>query len=167
LHQIQYEEMVQSPEAVMKGICAFLQIPFDPRMASLEGADRSAIYEGPQHEGVKNGKKIGLDGKKPKSALSPEWSGKIARYIAYWKKESAGSWPKYPQSAGDAEPARLLERTGDEVYFRILRALDRFTAFVYCYAPIAVLRRYRSAKSRPRAVTKPENTVLSEAPNRN
>src|SRR5579864_2070632 len=53
LHQIQYEEMIQSPDLVMQGICWFLQIPFESRMASLEGADRSAIYEAPQHAGVK------------------------------------------------------------------------------------------------------------------
>jgi hypothetical protein len=165
LHQIQYEEMVQSPDAVMQGICAFLQIPFDPRMASLAGADRSAIYEAPQHAGVKS-EKIGLD-EKPKPALSPELSEKIARYVAYWKKESAGSWPKYPPSAGETKPADVLERAGDEVYFRALRALDRFTAFVYCHAPIALLRRYRSAKAQPVAVTAAESAALSQAPNRN
>ena len=165
LHQIHYEEMVQSPETVMRGICAFLQIPFDPRMASLEGADRSAIYEAPQHAGVKS-EKIRLNGK-PTSALSPELSGKIARYVAYWKKESAGSWPRYPQNAGDAKPAGLLERAADEAYFRALRALDRFTAFVYCHAPIPVLRRYRGAKAGPRALTTPDGAVLSEARNQN
>jgi hypothetical protein len=165
LHQIQYEEMVQSPETVMQGICWFLDIPFDPRMASLAGADRSAIYEAPQHAGVKS-EKIGVEGK-PKAALSPELSAKIARYVAYWKKESTGSWPKYPQSAGEAAPASFFERAGDEIYFRALRALDRFTAFVYCYAPIAVLRRYRGAKAQPPAVTAAETAALSQAPNQN
>jgi Sulfotransferase family len=164
LHQIQYEEMVQSPETVMQGICWFLQIPFDPRMASLEGADRSAIYEAPQHAGVKS-EKIGV--KPARNTSLPEGLGeKIARYVAYWKKESAGSWPMYPASAGDAEPATFVERARDEAYFRALRALDHFTAFVYCYVPIVVLRRYRSAKSQRSAAAAPE-TVLSQAPNQN
>ena len=164
LHQIQYEEMVQSPETVMQGICWFLQIPFDPRMASLEGADRSAIYEAPQHAGVK-GEKIGV--KPTRNTALPEGLGeKIARYVAYWKKESAGSWPMYPAGAGDAEPATFVERARDEAYFRALRALDHFTAFVYCYAPIAVLRRYRGAKSQRSAAAAPE-TILSQAPNQN
>jgi hypothetical protein len=161
LHQIQYEEMVQSPDEVMEGICAFLQIPFDPRMASLAGADRSAIYEAPQHAGVKS-EKIGMNDLR-NAVLPSELSAKIARYVAYWKKESAGSWPKYPQSAGDARTASFLERAGDEVYFRALRALDHFTAFVYCYAPIALLRRYRSAKSQPRDMTAKESAPLSQA----
>lgn len=164
LHQIQYEEMVQAPGTVMRGICAFLQIPFDPRMASLVGADRSAIYEAPQHAGVKS-EKIGLDDAR-NVVLTPKLDAKIARYVAYWKKKTAGSWPIYPPSTGDAKPARFLERARDEVCFRVLRLLDRFTAFVYCYAPIALLRRYRSAKRQPHAVSTPES-ILSPASNRN
>ena len=165
LHQVQYEEMVRTPDAVMQGICAFLQIPFDPRMASLAGADRSAIYEAPQHAGVKS-EEIGLKGKR-NVILPTGLSEKVARYVAYWKRESAGSWPMYPQSAGGTQPARLLERAADEVYFRVLRAFDRFTAFVYCYAPIDVLRRYRGAKSQAHAVSAPQTPALSQAPDRN
>lgn len=71
----------------------------------------------------------------------------------------------YPTSAPDLPPAGFLERASDEIYFRALRALDRFTAFVYCYAPIAVLRRYRGAKNQ-RATPAPE-AVLSQARNQN
>ena len=162
LHQIQYEEMVQAPGAVMQGICAFLQIPFDPRMASLAGADRSAIYEAPQHAGVKS-EKIGLHEAR-NLVLSPKLDAKIARYVAYWKKETAGSWPIYPQNTGDAEPAGFLERARDEVGFRVWRGLDRFTAFVYCHAPIALLRRYRGAKRQPHTVSTPDRTASIAGP---
>jgi hypothetical protein len=165
VHQIQYEEMVQSPELVMQGICWFLEIPFEPRMASLEGADRSAIYEAPQHAGVKGGK-IGVKALR-QEVLPAELSGKIARYVAYWKKESGGVWPMCPANAGDAAPVGIFERTADRIYYRALRALDRFTAFVYCYAPISVLRRYRGAKSQRIAATAPEAATLAEFPNRN
>ncbi len=163
LHQIHYEEMVQSPELVMQGLSWFLQIPFDPRMASLDGADRSAIYEAPQHDGVKS-EKIGV---KPKddTMLPAELRSKIARYIAFWKKQSNGVWPLYPVTAGVAQPPGLLERLQDEVYFQGLRAFDRFTAFVYCYAPIAILRRYRGAKTRP-GISAGETPALSQAAHR-
>lgn len=162
LHQIHYEEMIQSPDLVMQGICWFLQIPFDPRMASLDGADRSAIYDAPQHSAVKS-EKIGI---KPKSdaALPEELRAKIARYIAFWKKQSDGAWPLYSTTAGDTEPAGIWERAQDEIYFQGLRAFDRFTALVYCYAPIAVLRRYRGAKSQP-SVSTGETPALSQAAN--
>ena len=145
LHQIHYEEMVQSPETVMQGICWFLQIPFDSRMASPAGADRSAIYNAPQHAGVKS-EKIGSNAK-GNAALPGGLSEKIARYVAYWKKESQGSWPVYPASSEGLKPAGIAERIKDEAYFQSLRAFDRFTAFVYCYAPISLLRRYRGAKN--------------------
>jgi hypothetical protein len=164
LHQIQYEEMIQSPETVMQGICWFLEIPFEAKMASLDGADRSAIYEAPQHEGVKS-EKIAV--KSPRTEVLPaELGEKIARYVAYWKKESGGTWPTWPAAVGGTAPVGFVERARDEIYFRALRSFDHFTAFIYCYAPIAVLRRYRGAKSQPGAVPAAE-PALSQAPNRN
>lgn len=164
LHQIQYEEMVQSPELVMQGICWFLEIPFEPRTASLQGADRSAIYEAPQHAGVMS-EKIGVKAPR-KEVLPAELSAKIKRYVAYWKKESGGDWPMYPV-AGEGTPAGLVERTGDGIYYQALRALDHFTAFVYCYAPIGVLRKYRGAKNQRIATAAPEGPALAEVQNRN
>lgn len=163
LHQIQYEEMVQSPAMVMQGICWFLQIPFDERMESLDGADRSAIYEAPQHAGVKS-EKIGLrEARKP--ALPADLSQKISRYVAYWKRESRGVWPAYPAGAGPSEPANLIERGGDELYYRVLRMLDHFTAFVYCHAPISVLRRYRGARDQQHAASSTQVSPVSQASN--
>jgi hypothetical protein len=145
LHQIQYEEMIQSPESVMQGVCSFLQIPFDPVMTTLEGADRSAIYEAPQHAGVKSGR-IRLE--RPREEVLPaNLRAKIARYIILWNRESGGVWPIYPRLPEAATPPSLLERVRDEAYFRILRAFDHFTAWVYCYAPITWLRSYRASKA--------------------
>jgi Sulfotransferase family len=149
LHQIQYEEMIQEPERVLSGICNFLQIPFDPQMASLEGADRSAIYEADHHAGVKSKT---IESKKAREEVLPlAFKNKIDRYVSYWQREYAGTWPLYPRvPAGEQAHPGLLERTRDEVRFRALRAFDRFTALVYCRAPISLLRRYRSAKSKDR-----------------
>lgn len=161
LHQIQYEQMIQSPESVMQGICRFLQIPFDPCMATLAGADRSAIYEAPQHAGV-NSSKIGIE--KPREEVLPaDLRTRIARYIALWRKESGGAWPMYPQSPEPAIPAGLLQRLRDESYFRILRAFDRFTARVYCYAPISWLRSYRGSKAQLPSPQKTKPTAESQA----
>lgn len=165
LHQIQYEEMIASPETVMKGICSFLEIPYDPNMTSLENADRSAIYEAPQHDGVKSAK-IGRQGKR-EEVLSPELKGKIKRYIALWKQESNGAWPRFPEQSNDTKPD-AIEQVQDEIYFRALRSFDRFTAWVYCHAPIEILRSYRGAKTEPAAEPLPaKNAALSEVSTRN
>lgn len=161
LHQIQYEEMIKDPERVLSGICDFLQVPFDPQMASLEGADRSAIYNADHHAGVKSetiGPKKGRE-----EVLPPAFKGKIDRYVSYWQRQYAGSWPLYPKMpAGNSLQPGRLERVRDEVWFRALRAFDRFTALVYCYAPISLLRRYRSAKSADRPEAAKEASALPE-----
>lgn len=165
LHQIQYEEMIVSPEAVMKGICSFLEIPYDPRMTSLENADRSAIYEAPQHAGVKSAK---IGRKEPREeVLSPELKSKIERYIALWKQESSGAWPRFPEQFNDVRPG-AFEQIKDELYFRALRSFDRFTAWVYCHVPIRILRSYRGAKAEPGVEPRPrESAALSEVSTRN
>ncbi len=150
LHQVQYEEMIKEPERTLTGICSFLQIPFDPQMASLDGANRSAIYEADHHAGVKS-KTIGPKGER-EEVLAPEFKSKIDRYVRYWQRQYGGEWPLYPklQEGTTAQPS-LMERGWDELLFRGLRAFDGFTSLVYCYAPIALLRRYRAAKAKPAA----------------
>jgi len=163
LHQIQYEEMIQKPEVVLGGICKFLDIRFDQRMTQLDGADRSAIYNAAHHSGVKSDK-IGLD-KKRKEVLSPALKRKIESYVAYWKEEYGSTWPMYPQSAnsGVGQPG-MLRRSMDKALFRGLREFDKFTSYVYCYAPIGLLRGYRSMKARSRATVeaKPEHSGFKE-----
>lgn len=147
LHQLQYEEMIKEPERVLAGICSFLQISFDPQMASLEGADRSAIYDADHHVGVRS-QTVGRKTKKEWDDVLPlPLKNKIDRYVSYWQQEYGGSWPLYPKlPAGAGAQPNLLERSWDEILFRCLRAFDRFTSLAYCYAPISLLRRYRSAK---------------------
>ncbi len=162
LHEIQYEEMIEEPERILSGICSFLRIPFDPQMASLDGADRSAIYEADHHAGVKS-KTIGP--KKGRDEVLPlPFKNKIDRYVSYWQQQYSGNWPLYPKMPDGRQPQPgLIERARDEFEFRFWRAFDRFTALVYCYAPISILRRYRLAKSNQKspAVAK-ESSALPE-----
>ncbi len=147
VHQIQYEEMVRDAVKVMTGVCEFLRIPFDPKMCSLEGSDRSAIYEGSHHELVKK-EKIQSSAKR-EEVLPPRLKRKIDRYIGFWKKRYAGDWPRYPESQSSVSGyPSAVERALDNAQFRGLRILDGFTAFVYCYAPISWLNKYRSFKNR-------------------
>lgn len=147
VHAVQYEDLVANPSAVMQGVCRFIGVDFDPRMASLKDANRSAIYEASHHEKV-NGEKIRAE-KKKSEVLSAGVRRKVARYIAYWKKESGGNWPRFPDKA-EAQPGALFagERFLDRFFYRSLRAFDQVVAIAYCYLPIELLRRYRASKSR-------------------
>ena len=162
VHEIQYEEMIQDPARVMTGVCEFLQIPFDPRMTSLQGVDSSPIYEGSHHSQVKGGEI--LRARDAREVLSGRVKRKIDRYVRYWRDQSGGAWPLYPTSpTNTSEYPNLLARFCDEMLFRGLRALDRFTAFVYCHAPFSLLQRYRSFKNRRFADAGQKGVIRTEA----
>jgi hypothetical protein len=137
----------------MQGVCSFLDIEFDRRMVSLKDADRSAIYDGGHHEMV-NSEKI-VAGKKKPEVLPEDIRHKVACYIAYWKRESGGSWPLYPlatetQSTGvlSTRVMFFFEYLVDRLVYRGLRMFDQFVALVYSYLPLGLLRRYRASKGR-------------------
>lgn len=147
LHQIHYEELIQDPTRVMKGICEFLGVEFEPRMASLQGSDRSAIYQGAHHERVKG--EVIVNSRPGEDVLPPPVRNKIERYIAHWRQRYGDSWPRYPKAANSVSGhLGTMERCGDELLFRALRAVDHFTQLVYCYAPFSALERHRAAKNR-------------------
>ena len=147
VHQVNYEDLIHQTPEVMRGICEFLGIPFEARMTSLEGADRSAIYEGEHHEGVKSEKIVG---KKPRPEVLPAaLKQKIQRYTCYWRKQYANAWPPAPSDLQEEQVPMpgVLERVKDGVLFRAYRALDAAVVLVYCFAPIALLRKYRIVKA--------------------
>ncbi len=160
VHQLQYEELVAEPVAHMEAICQFLRVPFDPRMATLQGADRSAIFSHEHHKQVK-GEKIVAAATRPE-VLSPPLKSKIERYIAYWKEQYGGQWPAYPQVPESFVKPTFLERTWDQAAFKLLQAWDRTVAVAYCFLPIALLRGYRALK-RPKhaASAKKEGAMQS------
>jgi hypothetical protein len=147
VHQISYEDLIHEPENVMRGICEFLDVPFESRMTTLEGADRSAIYEGDHHEGVKSGKIVEKN-QRPE-VLPAALREKIQRYGCFWRKQYENTWPPAPAAPSD-EQLRMpgaLERTKDRLIFRAYRALDAAVVLVYCFAPIGLLRKYRAVKA--------------------
>ncbi len=150
VYPVQYEDLVHDPAAVMQGVCSFLDIEFERRMVSLRGADRSAIYDGGHHQLV-NSEKIVAAKKKPE-VLPEDIRRKVANYIALWKKESDGSWPRYPETSS-ANPGILFffERLAEGVFYRSLRSFDELVALMYCYLPLMTLRKYRASKRRAAA----------------
>src|SRR3979411_2033915 len=101
-------------------------------MTSLEGADRSAIYEGEHHEGVKSEKIAGKKGRP--EVLPSSLKAKIQSYTSFWRMQYGEAWPADSADLQD-EPAKLpgtLERVKDRLLFRALRALDAAVVYIYC-----------------------------------
>lgn len=60
-HWVRYEDLVESPEQVMRGVCDFLEIPFDPRVLVPYDGKRERMLGGlgdpniMQHQGIEAG----------------------------------------------------------------------------------------------------------------
>ncbi|HLK34719.1 MAG TPA: sulfotransferase [Terriglobales bacterium] len=148
LHQLHYEEMVRFPQAEMTAICDFLQIPFDSRMLSLEGADISAVYPDEHHALLRTG--TIMPSGPTAEILSPATKAKIDRYVGKWKKETQQFWPRYPLMAPACRPHLSAgEALLDRCFYRILRSYDRAKLWLYAFLPLPLLRRYRQVRHRP------------------
>lgn len=147
VHQIQYETLVRDPAGVMADVCKFLDIPFVPSIASLEGADRSAIYDGAHHALVRSERIV--SSLERAEVLPGDIKGKIERYISLWREESGGKWPvlSSPQKGDSGKPS-LRERLFDRAWYRWIRTYDSIAVLTNCFAPYWFLRRYRSYKKR-------------------
>jgi exopolysaccharide biosynthesis WecB/TagA/CpsF family protein len=146
LHQIHYRDLVNDPTNTMRGICEFLEIPFTPAVTVLEGADRSAVFEG-AHHALARGNSI-VARREPKGVLPPVLLEKIRRYKALWKAES-GDWLlcKHFHDVGETKPS-TWERVTDQLSFRALRLIDLAPRLLYSILPTWVWRGYRSIKYR-------------------
>lgn len=157
IYQVQYDELVRDPATTLNAICEFVGIPFDPKMATLEGADRSAIYNGEHHSGVKSSSIVAK--RERPEVLSPELKSKVERYVVYWRKESGGTWPLNAAVSRGTQAASLAERTSDAIRHRILRTADLIVPFAYSAVPTPLWKKYREMKSRHQQIaTKPSES---------
>ena len=146
IHQLQYDDLVNDPNGSLTAICDFLDIPFDPKMNTLEGADRSAIYNGDHHSMVKS-TTIVSNRERPE-VLSPEFKAKVERYVAYWRKQYNGQWPVNAVVTEGTKPASTPERLRDSIRLNLLRAADSVVPFAYTMVPTPLWQKYRQVKSR-------------------
>jgi hypothetical protein len=162
VHAVQYETLVNDPTEVMVGVCRFLNLDFHPRMASLRDADRSAIYDAAHHEMVKS-EQIAPTKQKAES-LPAGVQKKIERYLTSWHNQYSGKWPAVPESTG-SRPSRwfVLEKFLDGMLYRVFRAADWGIVFIYCFAPLWLLRKYRALRGRSETVTMNQESLVGAA----
>src|SRR5581483_12326229 len=146
IYQLQYDDLVRDTAGTLNALCNFIGIPFDSRMTSLEGADRSAIYNGEHHAGVKSSSIMGK--RERPEVLSPELKAKVERYAVYWRKESQGAFPVHAVISENAKAASWAERTRDAIRHRILRTKDLIVPWGYAAVPVPLWQKYRQMKGR-------------------
>jgi Sulfotransferase family len=142
VHEIQYQDLVRDPTEEMMKICRFLGISFDGKMGSLHGADRSAVPPVGHNDLVK-GENIVSSRQQPE-ALPINLKRKIERYEVFWR-EKYDDWPIFhPSQQMNVRKPRLMERVYDQLFYRLLRGWDLAVVFIYCFAPIGLLKAYRA-----------------------
>jgi LPS sulfotransferase NodH len=160
IHQVQYDDLVGDPAGALTAICDFIGVRFDPRMASLEGADRSAVYNGAHHSMVKSSSIVGK--RERPEVLSPELKNKVERYVVFWRKQSGGTWPVKAAVTAGTEAASWSERNKDRVRHRILCSRDWVVPFLYGFIPVPLWQKYRKVKSRYQQIAaKPSDTEVN------
>ncbi|HEY1677442.1 MAG TPA: sulfotransferase [Candidatus Sulfotelmatobacter sp.] len=160
IYQLQYDDLTRDTPATLTSICEFIGIPFDPKMTSLEGADRSAVYSGDHHSMVKSSS-IVADRVRPE-VLSPELKAKVERYSAYWRNSSNGQFPVKAVIPDGTLPASLFERTMDRIRHTLLRTKDSIVPFAYAFVPVSIWQKYREMKSRyQRVATNPRKSEVA------
>ena len=159
IHQLHYDDLVRDPTLTLTAICDFIGVDYDHRMTSLEGADRSAIYNGDHHSMVKSAS-IVADHDRPE-VLSPELKKKVERYVVFWRKKYDGRWPVSGNVSDDTRAASLLERTCDRALHTLLRTVDRAIPVAYSFVPLPIWQKYRQWKYRSQQV--PNKAIGPEA----
>lgn len=156
LHQIHYKELVGDTANTMRGICEFLEIPFVSAVTSLDGADRSAVFEGAHHSMVK-GTEI-VSSRERKAALPPLIQKKIRQYKALWKAETGEQWLLCRYGCDVPETATgKWRRFKDGVFLSLLRLKDATPRVAYSILPMWVWVMYRSVKYYNRVYDQPSS----------
>jgi hypothetical protein len=143
-----YEELVADPERMLRSICAFLDLPFEPGMLHLEEADLRMLPEGEHHRTLKSGS-ISRTAHAPDPALEP-MQAKAQRYLARWRDLFGNSLAsqRYWSEAHETKPD-LLERAGDRARYRSTCLWrENIIPLVYGRVPITLLQEYRRARGR-------------------
>ena len=160
IYQLQYDDLVREPEKTLGSICEFIGISFEPKMTSLEGADRSAIYSGEHHAGVKSSSIVGK--RERPEVLSPELKSKVERYVVYWRKQSGGTWPVKAVVPDGTAAASFGERMKDRIRHGAFRTWDHSVPWFYALVPTALWQKYREMKSRYQRISpKPAESEAS------
>lgn len=158
VHEINYKDLTSHTAECMQQISRFLEIPFEPQMTSLVGADRSATFSGQHHELVRSDNVVS-GAKRPRS-ISPSLRAKIDRYVCRWELQREGDWPHSMLVKG-TQPSGRIELLLDRFFYRALVWWDKLVQRTYSAAPTAFAHSLR-AWIREHAYANPNSPVKSE-----
>lgn len=144
VHHVRYDDLVDRTETACRKICEFLGLEFDPKMAGLERADFSAVYDAPQHEHLKRGvierRKFSIN------EISPAEKAKLQRFRLRWQRISGQQLNGSPVEKATGREPSLLERLHHGLAGSMLFAAENVKRLSFEFLPLAWLRTYRLFK---------------------
>jgi Sulfotransferase family len=144
VHQVHYRDLVSDTANTMRGVCEFLEVPFDPAVTVLNSEDRSAVFAGAHHT-LARGSNI-VASKDRHEPLPSGTASKIERYRALWKAEEGESLlARHFPETGASKPS-LWERATDRLLFMALRTWDLAPRMVFSVLPLSAWKTYRRLK---------------------
>jgi Sulfotransferase family len=145
VHQLTYSGLTADAEAELRKICEFLEIAYEPTMAELGSADRSAVYTG-EHHNLVHSERVRPEGSLSE-ALDPKFQRKIERYLVRWRRIYGEEWLAHSGSVPQGKEPDTLELMADRVFYGALRAWDFAVIVAFCFAPIKLWQGYRALKA--------------------
>jgi hypothetical protein len=137
-----YESFTSDPESQCRRICDYLDLPFDPKMTTLQGSDLDPVYDGPHHLRVRSGEISPSPAQTP--ALDPEW---LHLLESHWQRTrdclallSSGQRP-IPRPPAPSPQIQSAIAKG-----RRLFALGKWKRRIYQTVPAEFIRVFRAAK---------------------
>jgi hypothetical protein len=151
IHEVYYEEITTNTPECMQHICQFLEIPFERRMTSLEGADRSAIQGGErQHHALVRSDRIVRQAEHDQF-VSSALRHKLDRYACRWMRSVDAKWQKYQRQLPESgRPTGLVEIWCDRIIYQSLLCWDEMVKVIYALLPLAFARSLRCWFRQPR-----------------
>jgi len=151
VYEVHYEELISNPSECMEQICRFLEIPLEPAVTSLKGADRSAVSGVErEHHALLKGDTI-VSQRVNSQALPPALQAKVNRYIYRWKQRYENAWPKYPIRLPEGTKVPSFgELWRDCIYCQSAQYWDDAVTLSYALTPIGLAHWWRSRRDRSR-----------------
>jgi len=138
-----YADIVDRTEKTCRDLCAFLDVPYEARMQTLDQADLSAIYKAPHHAYLRRG--VIERQKYHQELVPPRIIKRLERYRHRWERLQAGWLAPIP--GPKLEEPGLLERAWHCVLGRGLTLYDSLVRAGFEFFPLKWLRIYRLLKN--------------------
>ena len=140
---LDYGDLVDHPEQECRRVCAFLELPWHPEVAVLEGADCSAVPPGMHHSGVRGSaiQRRATDGQ----ILTPRDRALCERCDAVLRHDR---WRSGAVSEESAPPDVALSVAWTGWKGRWFLFMDRARTFVLLLLPLPVWRGIRGLRGR-------------------